>query len=139
MHDYQRVTVIFSSSPGAAPLADRVAAGQKSVFFSHHADYAAVTSGMAVADARKAFAGATHYLLDTRLMAAWAEALAVGGDGAAARHVAARLREFRKADAAEFFAPCDAADAPAAAASAPLPFQCAPPGAAVPWRAFIGQ
>jgi hypothetical protein len=139
VRDYQRVTVIFSSLPGAAPLAARVAAGQSSVFFSHHADYAAVTSGVEVADSRRAFARATHYLLDTRLMAAWAEALAASGDVRAAQHVAARLREFRKADAAEFFAPCDAAGAPATAASAPLPFQCAPPGVAVPWRAFIGH
>ena len=42
-----------------------------------------------------AFERAPHYLLDTRLMMAWAKALAERGEIDKARHVAARLREFR--------------------------------------------
>jgi hypothetical protein len=57
-------------------------------------------------------------------MTAWATALDQTGESDKARYVAARLREFRNPQSAEFFAPCDAA--PAAAASAP-PFQCLTP------------
>ena len=144
--DYRRVVAIFQATPGAPPLAQRVADGQRSVFFGHHADYAAFTSGMAVADSREAIARASHYLLDTRFTTAWARHLAAQGDIDGARHLAARLREFGRAGS--FFEPCDAVPAPSGAAVAPaapassaavtLPFQCAPPASAVDWRAFAG-
>ncbi|MFN8892665.1 MAG: hypothetical protein ACK5Y8_02720, partial [Betaproteobacteria bacterium] len=74
---------------------------------------------------------ASHYLLDTRFMIAWARALHASGDEAAARHLVARLREFRRPDAAGFFAPC------AAPASAAAAFQCQPPPQLpLSWRAF---
>ena len=44
-----------------------------------------------------AFERAPHYLLDTRLMMAWAKALDEAGDVERARHLAQRLREFRNA------------------------------------------
>ena len=124
--DYTRVTVIFSAPEGAAPLEQRIATGQRSVFFAHHADYAAAT----VENESKPlapFRGATHYLLDTRLMTAWAEALTANGHDEAARHVAMRLREFRNAQSKDFFAACDGA------ASAAL-FQCLPPQRPLNWR-----
>ncbi len=144
--DYLRVAAIFSARPGAGPLEQRIASGQRSVFFAHHADYAAVTSGAVVSERGPAFDRVTHYLLDTRLMMAWARALAANGQEDAARHLVARLREFRNPDADEFFAACDepdqapapdaAASAVAPAASAP-PFQCQPPGPPLDWRAFV--
>ncbi|CAD5373203.1 Polymerase [Rubrivivax sp. A210] len=143
VNDYLRVAAIFGSSPGGGSLEQRIADGQRSVFFAHHADYAAVTSGVAVADPARAFDRATHYLLDTRLMMAWARALAARGELDAARHIAARLREFRNPDAAEFFAVCDAPASPsAAAASAPTvseatPFQCQKPQRVLDWRDFL--
>jgi O-antigen ligase len=130
--DYRRVTTIFVSDNDAAPLEDRIRSGQRSVFFAHHADYAAVTSGLPAADPARAFERVTHYLLDTRLMIAWSRALAQQGQVDAARHVAARLREFKKEDAAEFFAPCKAADAALVAAA----FQCNPPNKVLQWRDF---
>ena len=135
--DYLRVADIFTASPGAPPLEQRIAAGQRSVFFAHHADYAAVTSGLPVADPARAFDRVTHYLLDTRLMIAWAQSLAARGEVDAARHVAARLREFRKADAEEFFAPCTDATETVLPQSrgAPL-FPCVPPVRDLPWRWF---
>ena len=42
--DYARVTTIFAPPEDAPPLADRIAAGRRSWFFAHHADYALVTS-----------------------------------------------------------------------------------------------
>lgn len=144
--DYLRVAAIFSAEADALPLEQRIAAGQHSVFFAHHADYAAVTSGLPSADPVHAFDRAAHYLLDTRLMIAWAKALAARGELDAARHLAARLREFRKADAEEFFAPCPdaplpvaATAAPAAAAASALPFQCELPTRVPDWRAFVAR
>jgi O-antigen ligase len=126
--DYHRVTTIFKASPGAAPLVQRVANGQRSVFFGHHADYAAVTSGIPVADRDAAFARASHYLLDTRFMIAWSQALAQRGELDAAAHLAARLREFRRAESVPFLAVC------ADAASAAPAFQCRAPAPAFDWR-----
>jgi O-antigen ligase len=133
--DYTRVVSIFRSGPDAAPLEQRIQAGQRSIFFGHHADYAAVTSGTASPDPVHAFDRVTHYLLDTRLMIAWSKALAERGELDAARHVAARLREFKKEDAAEFFAPCDAAVSNEAA----LPFQCSAPSRTMSWREFMAR
>lgn len=148
--DYTRVVVIFAPGAEAAPLAQRIAAGRHSVFFAHHADYAAATSanatdGAAVgetaaetggktagttdrmtdpaAGALRAFRSAPHYLLDARLMQAWAEALNQSGDIERARYVAQRLREFRNEQAAPFFAPCQAIPT----AGMALPFQCLAP------------
>ena len=128
--DYHRVVVIFSPPAGAAPLEERIAAGQRSWFFAQHADYAAATTAERPADAMAAFKRAPHHLLDTRLMVAWAQALAQSGDVDRARHIAARLREFRNPNSDEFFAPC------ADAALAPRPFQCEPPTRRYDWRDF---
>ena len=139
--DYFRVAAIFTASDNAAPLAQRIAAGQRSLFFAHHADYAAVTAGLPIADPAHAFDRATHYLLDTRLMVAWATSLAERGQLDQARHIAQRLREFRKVDADEFFVVCQAPAAPGGGASAvaatPLPFQCQPPQRDLSWTEFL--
>lgn len=165
--DYTRVVAIFDSAEGDAPLAERIERGRRSLLFSHHADYAAVTSGVAMRDAPASFANTTHYLLDSRLMIAWAEWLEAQGRSDLARHLAARLGEFRSPDAAEFFAPCQAASAPAGAAmtsaqaarsaqtartgpagptahttpSAPttlaVPFQCQAPQRTPNWREYL--
>ncbi|WP_425256819.1 Wzy polymerase domain-containing protein [Rubrivivax sp. RP6-9] len=139
--DYRSVAAIFSAS--TVPLAERIADGQRSVLFAHHADYAAATTAPDDAPADlQPFERATHYLLDTRLMMAWARALAQQGDLDAARAVAARLREFRNPGARDFFAPCAAAGAASAPTPAPevaasaAPFQCAPPGHTPDWREF---
>ena len=79
-----------------------------------------------------AFDGATHYLLDARLMQAWATALNEIGDIQRARYVAQRLREFRNEQADAFFEPC----AHAAAASGPAPFQCLVPDEPLDYRAL---
>ncbi len=145
--DYQRVTAIFSAEPGTPPLEQRIAAGRRSVLFAHHAAYAAATTSVG-GNSLAPFGIATHYLLDTRLMMAWAKALAAHGEVEQARAVAARLREFRNPNAEEFFEPCE----PGAAASAPegeaasspeaaepaasAPFQCEAPQRAHDWREF---
>jgi O-antigen ligase len=122
--DYARVVVIFSPSDKAAPLAQRIADGRRSVFFAHHADYAAATTAEHPSQVMPAFLRAPHYLLDARLMQAWATALDEAGDTEHARHVAQRLREFKNEQSEPFFAAC-AASAPPRGAK--LPFECTPP------------
>ena len=144
LYDYMRV-VDHLRAAGATPRrsSKRIADGRRSILFAHHADYAAATVVEHPSTVMKAFQRAPHFLLDARLMLAWAKALDEAGETDKARFVAARLKEFRNDQAAEFFAPCAAASAsaadrrpcgrPAAAASAParpgsapaaLPFQC---------------
>ncbi|HEX3142045.1 MAG TPA: Wzy polymerase domain-containing protein [Rhizobacter sp.] len=119
--DYMRVVAIFSADDDK-PLSYRIARGQQSIFFAHHADYAAATVAEHPSTAWKAFRRAPHYLLDTRLMLAWAKAYAEKGDVERARYIAERLREFRNPDSAEFFAECDKPYAD----GEPKPFQCTP-------------
>ncbi|MFY9510760.1 MAG: Wzy polymerase domain-containing protein [Rubrivivax sp.] len=137
--DYRSVTAIFSAADGAPPLAERIRRGQHSVLFAHHADYAAATTD-ADSSNLQPFERASHYLLDTRLMVAWAKALAQRGELDEASAIAARLREFHNAASQEFFAECQApasaAAAASTAASAPL-FQCQPPRREPGWQAYL--
>ncbi len=135
--DYSRVAAIFSAGPGAPPLEQRIATGQKSIFFAHHADYAAVTSGIYVADPAHAFDRTSHYLMDSRLMMAWANSLAAQGQVDKARYMAARLREFGKAEAENFFDACPDKAVPVSSAPPGLPFQCQLPQGTWTWRDFL--
>ena len=107
LYDYLRVVVIFAPPDNAAPLNERITVGQRSVFFSHHADYAAATTSADPAIALQAAQRAAHYLLDTRLMKAWANALQATGDTERAKYVAQRLKEFRNIQSEGYFAPCN--------------------------------
>ena len=129
LFDYFRVVVIFAPPTESAPLPQRIADGQRSWFFPHHADYAAVTVIEHPSQAMAGFDRATHYLLDARLMMAWAVALNEVGDTQRARYVAQRLKEFRNEQATAFFAPC--AVPAAAGAAAELPFLCMAPTASL--------
>lgn len=126
--DYQRVVVIYAPTEGSGALATRIARGQLSPLFAHHADYAAATNQTPPASTALGLARATHSLLDTRLMVAWARHLAADGHLDEARWVAQRLRDFRNPDAADFFAAC--------AADGGGGFQCQPPQAVHAWRAL---
>lgn len=126
--DYHRIVAIYAPAEDAGPLTARIAAGQRSLFFSHQADYAAATSlppgPMALAAAqRTAFS-----LIDARLLMHWSLSLQATGDLQAARFLADRLREFRNPTGDTWFAACDDA------AAAPAMPQCEPASAAVDWR-----
>ncbi|MFY8082679.1 MAG: Wzy polymerase domain-containing protein, partial [Rubrivivax sp.] len=136
--DYLRVAEIFAARRGAAPLEQRIDAGKRSLFFAHHSHYAAATVSDTPAQELPAFNIATHHLLDTRLMMAWAQAYAQAGDLERARHLAQRLREFRNPVSAEFLAECDKAGTEGVATSA-LPFQCTPPARPLTWQDFLPQ
>jgi O-antigen ligase len=129
--DYKRVVAIFSPPiDSTETLAERIVEGRHSWFFAHHADYALVTTIDGAGTLPGVFERAPHFLLDTRLMMAWANGLAAQGDVERAKYIAARLREFRNPNSKEFFAPCDDA------AMADKPFQCTPPTRAFTWRDF---
>lgn len=131
--DYTRVTTIFVAADDAPPLAQRIERGQQSLFFAHHADYAAATTEVGERLRARAFDSATHFLLDTRLMMAWAEELARRGDLDRARHLADRLREFRNPASKDWLAACDR-QPPGDPA---LPFQCEPPQRIYGWQDFL--
>ncbi|HEV7578121.1 MAG TPA: Wzy polymerase domain-containing protein, partial [Caldimonas sp.] len=128
VYDYMRVVVIFAPPAGAGPLEQRIAAGRRSILFAHHADYAAATVAEHPGKVMEAFARAPHYLLDARLMMAWARALDENGDTDKARYLAARLKEFHNDQTDEFFAAC-APTAAAASAAARDAAAAAQPGA----------
>ncbi len=128
--DFLSVAAIFATRDNAPPLAERIARGQHSPLFAHHADYAAATTGLPASEGLAPFERATHYLLDTRLMIAWAKALARHGELDEARYLAARLREFHNAESDEFFAACAPAGAALASASAASAASAAEPAAA---------
>lgn len=136
--DYHQVVVIYEPPEDAAPLEDRIARGQRSLLFGHHADYAAATAfgepKAPLSPSQKlAFERAPHHLLDIRLMIAWAQALAAEGKVDQARWLSARIREFRNPGSDEFFVPCgDATQATQA-------FQCQKPERAWHWREFVNR
>lgn len=130
--DYRRVSVIFAPPANAMPLAQRIAEGQRSWFFAHHADYAAATTATHPSQQMAAFERAPHYLLDTRIMMAWATALDEIGETDKARHLADRLREFRNALSVDFFAECDKP----LPEGAKKPFQCEPAQGRYDYRDF---
>ncbi|MBK6851613.1 MAG: O-antigen ligase C-terminal domain-containing protein [Burkholderiales bacterium] len=120
--DYWSVAVVFEPSLAigdAGSLEGRIARAKRSVLFGHHADYAEVTMAERPEEVLAQFDRPLYHLLDTRLMTAYAKALAGAGHLPEAAHVAARLREFHNPASEEFFEPCETG-------AHPLPFQCSP-------------
>lgn len=128
-NDYRKVAAIHERSSALNPIEQRIAVARSSVLFAHHADYATAMGAQQPAQVADAFARASHSLLDAPFMLAWARSLYERGEIDKARYVAQRLKEFRRPEASEFFAPC-AVSAPAvsvpASGSSP-PFQCLEP------------
>ncbi|HEY0956794.1 MAG TPA: Wzy polymerase domain-containing protein [Roseateles sp.] len=126
--DYSRIVAIYKPSEDAVPLTERVATGQRSLFFSHQADYAAATSlepgPLTLAAARRT----AFSLVDARLLMHWSMALENAGDIEAARFVADRLREFRSSTGTTWFENCTS-QVPGAA----MP-QCEAASGVVDWR-----
>lgn len=126
--DYSRVVAIYAPSEDGVPLTRRIGAGQRSLFFSHQADYAAATSfppgKLALAAAqRTAFS-----LVDARLLMHWSQSLETTGNVEGARYLADRLREFRNPTGNNWFAACKEP------ASAPAMPQCQPASGVIDWR-----
>jgi hypothetical protein len=133
LYDYLGVVVIFAPPANVtSSLAERIAEGRQSRLFAHHADYAAATTAEHPSDALDAFSRAPHYLLDARLLEAWARALHEAGDDERARYLARRLSEFHNEQSDAFFAPC--AEPPTTGAT--RPFQCQAPARPLDYEDF---
>ncbi len=131
--DYARVVAIFApASWDTRSLPARIADGRHSLLFAHHADYAAATNTEHPAETLASFTTASHYLLDARLLQAWAVALDAAGDTDRARYLAQRLREFHNEQSTAFFEPCEVPPEPDEA----LPFQCEAPQRAYRFEDF---
>lgn len=127
--DYLQVVAIYAPPAKPAPLAQRVERGQRGVFFTTQADYAAATSFGPSAEALDATRRTAHNLIDQRLMKHWAQTLHAQGDTERARHVVQRLREFRPSGAqAEWLAVCEDLSV------TPRPWQCLPPQRDYRWQ-----
>ncbi len=130
--DYARVVAIFKSRAPSLPLAERIARGQSSILFAHHAHYAAATSSAESTAQWPALEYAAHFLLDARLLMAWARAWHALGDHDRAAYLAHRLREFGHPLSRDFFSACQA-EPPAAE------FPCQAPQQALTWRDFTHE
>ena len=127
--EYLRVVAIYVEPPGAAPLWDRITAGQHTVFFTPQADYAAATTMPPGPETLAAVKRKAHQATEARLLISWALSLHATGDDDRARYVVQRLREFRSPAGMRWLAECDAVKP-----GAPRPFQCDPPQREYDWR-----
>lgn len=128
--DYLRVVEIYAPPSGAKPLMERIERGQRSVFFSTQADYAAATSFGPGPQALAATQRTAHNLIDVRLMMSWSQSLQASGDVDRARYVAQRLREFHPTGAAaDWLQRCETVGP-----TDPRPLQCDPPQQPYRWQ-----
>ncbi len=127
--DFAKVTRIYAAD-SVEPLAARIACGQRSWLFAHHADYAAAVSATGPAEAAMPLRRAMHFMLDDQLMVVLTRILALQGEIDRARHVAQRLREFAGSRATEFIADCEAGKIQ------PPTFRCEAPARTLGWHDF---
>ncbi|HET8869734.1 MAG TPA: Wzy polymerase domain-containing protein [Aquabacterium sp.] len=134
--DYQAAANIYAPRPGAGPLEERIAFGQKMPWFGYQADYADVTVPEDDEPPKPpiAFKRTLHNLIDARLMIAYARSLNAVGETDKARYVVARLKEFHNAMETDFLAECGK---PGSSKSAGRPFQCDPPSKAYQWQDLL--
>ncbi len=118
--EYLRIAQIFDpyfASVSRTPIEQRVERGLRSPLLGHYAEYAVATDPDNPSPPLQAFERPLSQLVDAKLLIAYANALARRGDVERARHVAARLREFKRPEVAAFFAVCK---------SQPTAYQCGP-------------
>lgn len=94
--DFVRAFQLAYAVDRGLPLQQPLAKARSSVLFAAYANWVDATERQAGSEVAKQ---ARHHLIDRKLMAAWAAALAREGHHAQALHVAQRLREFCAADA----------------------------------------
>lgn len=138
--DYRTINAIYAPGPQSGTLHDRIERGVQGTWYADQAHYARATTNRPVVDqpwdsaTTKAFDRAPHVLLDPRLMMAWADALAARGapgDRDLARHLAARLREFKAPMAQPWLRACEDPATPQHRR-----FVCETPEQMLTWRDF---
>ncbi len=113
--DYRAIAAVYLPPPEAPPLERRIATAQQSWLFGQFADRFAGTLARPGERALDVYPRAAFELVDPRLLASWAQALAEHQQIDKARFLAARLAEFDSPLAKRFFAACQ---------SNPERFQC---------------
>ncbi|MCV2352560.1 Wzy polymerase domain-containing protein [Paucibacter sp. B2R-40] len=131
-YDFSKVVQVFQppAHGEAAPLQERLAIGNSSVFFSNWANYGGARRLRTGKDAELAAEYASHGVIDTRLLVAWIKSLHEIGDDKRARYLAARLAEFNDEQAKKLLAPCKDE------LSAAQAFQCGPAVDELSYRDF---
>jgi O-antigen ligase len=136
--DYSRVWQIYTPFAQGLrkPLEQRIAEARSSMLFGHYADYGAITATETPEQVFDAFRRPMRFLIETRVLVAYAKALHARGEHDKARYVVQRLLEFKHShpESREFFKPCEAQPAPQ-----PLPFQCdaQTPVTGLSYRSFL--
>jgi O-antigen ligase len=125
--DYLHIVDIYARNESS--LVQRIERGQRSLLFSHQADYAAATSMPPGRYALLSARDTAFSLIDARLLMHWSRSLEVTGDIEGARYLADRLREFHNTTGDTWFASCDSG-------SQPVMVQCQPASAPIDWRRF---
>ncbi|MDN3918928.1 PglL family O-oligosaccharyltransferase [Roseateles violae] len=126
--DFMRVAAIFSIYYEDDPIKERLEAGRRSWLFSWSANYADATMKRPSDQTLRSAPLAAHGMADPRLLIKWSQAFHADGQENKARYLAARAREFRRKEDAEFFAPCQG--------PAPLPYQCQPASGDLSYQDF---
>lgn len=126
--EYGDILRIYQPSSGSAELIDRLAQGQRSLFFSLHADGAAAQVLPPGPLSLQLAQRASRRFIDTQGLITWANALHATGQTDKARFLAHIIRPSQHAAAMAFFKDCnDAADV------SEQPYQCGAPIQSYSW------
>lgn len=126
--EYGDIVRIFQPSSGSAELIDRLGQGQRSLFFSLHADGAAAQVLPPGPLSLKLVQRASRRFIDTQTLIDWANALHATGQTDKARFIAAIIRQSQHPAGKQFFKDCKAGPS-----GADQPYQCGAPAQSYSW------
>lgn len=127
--EYQKVASIYTPPKEELPLALRLDAGMRALFFSHYADHAAAITLSPSKQTLAAAERSGRQFIDAKLLIAWANGLIAIGEVDKARYLVARLREFRSREGEEWLQRC-------ANQATAGDWMCRPPERSYSWRDF---
>ncbi|MBB3196132.1 PglL family O-oligosaccharyltransferase [Roseateles terrae] len=126
--EYGDILRIYQPSSSSAELIDRLGQGQRSLFFSLHADGAAAQVLPPGPLSLQLVQRASRRFIDTQVLINWSNALHATGQTDKARYLANIIRPSQQPAAKEFFKDCGEG-----AASATQPYQCGAPTQSYSW------
>ncbi|ALV09131.1 PglL family O-oligosaccharyltransferase [Roseateles depolymerans] len=126
--EYADIVRIYQPSSSPAELIDRLGQGQRSLFFSPHADGAAAQVLPPGPLSLQLVQRASRRFIDTQTLIDWANALNATGQMDKARFLAAIIRPSEQRAAQQFFKDCKGAPA-----GAEQPYQCEAPMQSYSW------
>ncbi len=126
--EYGDILRIYQPSSGSAELIDRLGQGQRSLFFSLHADGAAAQVLPPGPLSLQLAQRASRRFIDTQVLISWANALHATGQTDRARFLAQIIRPSQHPAAKAFFKDCNGA-----VAVSEQPYQCGAPTQSYSW------